>query len=526
MTTLVFGYHVDEESEILIDKYISQYSSCRHVLYNFIKDNSLSTNYQDHIISGSLVLEKLHSLNNVELISGHYYLTACVIADVCGMIKSEEEVKELDRKKLERYKKDFNEYIEKTNKPDCKKKKYYRRKIKKLDRKIRNIEHKKYVAIFGGRKNFMDRCKGSITHDEYVSHKQSMLYSKGSKEHFNRLFEIVDEETILFKPTKDIHITIKIPKNKYPDQIHSLLIAQANRELPCTFKLSKDKIYLSYDPSKLNEKKYSSREYVKNRVMSIDMNPDYIGWCITDWRSEGEFSIIKSGVVSIKEINDIHFSYKDKGIPSDDKRRIHLNNKREHEIFEISKKIINTARYYKCETFSIEKITMESDDKNKGAKYNALCNNLWSRNKLVNNLKKRCATFHIEFIEIMPNYSSFVGNFLFRSLNLPDMVLAAFELTRRTYQYKYNYTLPKEERKQNILLPDTDVFKSFMSKSLEEFDIEDVHLGLRQIYDSFKKAKTMYRLPLDKFNLKFSRFCTVKSKIECYQFNTPITYYN
>ena len=353
-----------------------------------------------------------------------------------------------------------------------------------------------------------------------------MLYSKGTTEHFNRLFEIIDEETILFKPTKDIHITIKISRNMYRNQVRSLLVAQENKEVPCTFRLSKDKIYLSYDPSKLNRKKYCSRKYVKNRVMSIDMNPNYIGWCISDWKSEGTFSIVKSGVISLKIINDIHFGYKNKGISSDDKRRINLNNKREHEVFEISKHLINKARYYRCETFSVEKITMDSDDKNKGVKYNALCNNLWCRHKFVNNLKKRCAVFGVEFMEIMPNYSSFVGNFLFRSLNLPDMILAAFEMTRRTYQYKYNYNLPMEERKKNIFLPDTDVFKGFMLKSLEEFDIEDVHQGLMQIYNSFKKARKMYRLSLDKFSLKFNRFYTVKSKVMCCLFNIPTTYYN
>ena len=49
--------------------------------------------------------------------------------------------------------------------------------------------------------------------------------------------------------------------------------------------------------------------------------------------------------------------------------------------------------------------------------------------------KNICDIFGIKYIEVKPEYSSFVGNFLFRSLNLPDMCLAAFEIGRRTYEF-------------------------------------------------------------------------------------------
>ena len=353
-----------------------------------------------------------------------------------------------------------------------------------------------------------------------------MLYSKGSKEHFNRLFEFVDDTTILFKPTRDVHIKLYIQQNKHTREITSLIVAQKNRELPCTFKIGKDKVYISYNPSKLNERKYCKRAFVKDRVMSIDLNPNYIGWCITDWRGEGSFKIVKSGVFSIKDINDEHFNLKGKHIPSGDPRRVHITNKRRYEVFEISKNLVNIARHYMCETFSVESLSIDSDDKNRGSRYNSLCNNLWCRDRLVSNLRKRCATFRVEFMEMIPNYSSFVGNFLFRSLNLPDMVLAAFEITRRTYQYKYNSTLQKEERKKNILLPDQDAFIGFLSKSLEEFGLGDTYQGLRQTYESFKKARTMYRLSLDGFRLEFRRFHTFRSKVKCHQFEEPVTHYN
>jgi hypothetical protein len=82
-------------------------------------------------------------------------------------------------------------------------------------------------------------------------------------------------------------------------------------------------------------------------------------------------------------------------------------------------------------------LKINSDDKNKGKKFNKLVNNLWNRNALVNNLIKRCNIFNIKLLKVKPEYSSFIGNFLYRSLNLPDMVLASIELGRRAYEF-YN----------------------------------------------------------------------------------------
>jgi len=78
------------------------------------------------------------------------------------------------------------------------------------------------------------------------------------------------------------------------------------------------------------------------------MNPNYIGWSIVDWKSESEFKVIKSGIYSIKELNDKDFSLKGKGFSSDSKERVYISNKRNYETIQIVKNIINKAIYYKC----------------------------------------------------------------------------------------------------------------------------------------------------------------------------------
>ena len=55
----------------------------------------------------------------------------------------------------------------------------------------------------------------------------------------------------------------------------------------------------------------------------------------------------------------------------------------------------------------------------------------------MNNLAKRCNIYNIKLLKVKSEYSSFIGNFLYRSLNLPDMVLASIEIGRRGYEF-YN----------------------------------------------------------------------------------------
>ena len=63
----------------------------------------------------------------------------------------------------------------------------------------------------------------------------------------------------------------------------------------------------------------------------MDLNPNYIGWSIVDWKSESEFDVIKSGVYSIKKLNDKDFSLKNKGYSSESNERKYISVKRNFE---------------------------------------------------------------------------------------------------------------------------------------------------------------------------------------------------
>ena len=65
--------------------------------------------------------------------------------------------------------------------------------------------------IFGGKRNFMRRVKGLITHEEYQEHRIENLYVIGEKSPYgNRKFNF-NTDTIIFKPNRKSHYELILP---------------------------------------------------------------------------------------------------------------------------------------------------------------------------------------------------------------------------------------------------------------------------------------------------------------------------
>ena len=75
----------------------------------------------------------------------------------------------------------------------------------------------------------------------------------------------------------------------------------------------------------------------------------------------------------------------------------------------------------------------------KGRKLNKLCSNQWCRNLLITQIKKMNCLYKIRTLEVAPNYSSFIGNLVYRVHQLPDYVLASIEIGRRGYEFYHQY---------------------------------------------------------------------------------------
>ena len=451
MITLKIKYMTSEDGLNLIKEYRKQYSSVLHYAYN--------RRYEG--VSEKNIEHQISLLNNIPLIKS--YLKRCAVKNATQLIKDG------DKKQL----------------------------------------------IFGGKKNFIDRCKGKITKDEFLNKRLSKLFIIGeSNQHGNRMVVINDDLlSFTFKPTMKDKIVLSIDGiyKRYKSILNKLYHLQQDKQISITYQLDNEYIYLTYDEILLNQ--YIEYKPIKNRIFAIDLNPNYVGWSVVDWKSSSKFEVVKSGVISIKDINDIDFGLKGKS--SESKERIYINNKRTFETHEISKLLVNTAKYYRCEMFGLEELNIKSKDNDKGKHFNKLVNNVWNRNKLVNNIKKRCNIYSIRVMLAKPNYSSFVGNFLFRDLKLPDMTLSSIEIGRRCYEFKSQYIDKTKDKRKNIILPDVNDFNDRYIKSLEEFNIPGEIKDLVKIYNFLKKSKSRYRLSLDELNhLEFSRCFSNKSKIK------------
>lgn len=379
-----------------------------------------------------------------------------------------------------------------------------------------NDANKENVVVFGGKKNFIRRAKGLITREEYLEKRRQPLQSIGESNYKgNRKFRLSDTiDKVVFSPNRNTHIDLifdGLSKN-YKKILSKLYICQETKSLPITYQLSQEYLYIMFDEKQLYQRKELKRK--SNRIMSIDLNPNYIGWSIVDWKSSNEFNVIKHGVYSLKLLNDRQEELNKLHLPSDDRRNVYLTNKRKHEVMQIIKNLINKAIYYQCEVFSVEDIDMNTKDNEKGKRYNLLVNNLWIRDKLIQNIEKRCNIFGIKFMKVVPNFSSFVGNVVFRSLKLADMELSSVEIGRRSYEFKRQYIEKIEKQRKNIMFPDEKDFNGLIIQSLEELNIDSAFTSLRDLYYFLKKSKIRYRLSFDDVGYRmFSRCFSKKSLI-------------
>ena len=373
-------------------------------------------------------------------------------------------------------------------------------------------------VIFGGKKNYFQRLKNNISKEQFKLKRLSPIYSIGEVVNKsvkgNRKFHIEqDLENILFKPNKLTKINLQlIGLNKRKQILSKLYQKQERKEIKIAYKLDLEYIYIIFEETDIYN--YETK-FIKNRVLALDLNPNYIGWSIVDWKSESEFYVIKSGVYSIKKLNDKDFNLKNKGYNSDSKERKYISDKRNFETIQIVKNLINKSIYYKCQLISIEDLNIKTSDKELGKHFNKLVNNSWCRNIFINNLTKRCNIHNIKLLKVKSEYSSFIGNFLYRHLNLPDMVLASIEIGRRGYEFYNQYISKVKEIKKNIIRPNLSMFNKLYLKSLEEFKLQPIYKDLIELYNFFKKSKLKYRLSIDDFNLQFSRFTSSKSYICC-----------
>ena len=492
-----------------IIEYQRQYSIIVHICFNYLhqqfKNNNLKSLFE-YKKATSQLMSKIRQLKGINLLKN--WLIQSGISQSYSLIKS-------FQSRLQQYKDKLNRKQELLNQSNRTKKQ------KKELRKLFKLKQPK--VIFGGKSNFYKRAKLEISKEEFRQKKLSLIYSIGNIQSFgNRLFRIKEDlSKIIFQPKcKQKYQLQLIGLTKgYKEILKKLYLKQQLKELPITYKLSKNYIYISFQEQKLYQNQFKIKR-IKDRYMSLDLNPNYIGYSIIDWYGQNNFKIIDKGVYSFKQLNDIFKLLKSKD--SSDEKKIYLTNKRNYQIIEVAKNLINKCNYYRVQNFVVEDLNIKVCDRNKGKDFNRLCNNIWIRNRFLNNIQKRCKIFGINYLEVKPEYSSFTGNIIFRYLNLPDMVLSSIQLSRRGYQFRHQYILKDKEVKKNIVRIDVNnnrIFKDLFIKSMEEFNIQESFKDIIDVYYYFKRnPKLCYRISLDNFSSSFRYFSTNLSRVNRYLF--------
>lgn len=290
--------------------------------------------------------------------------------------------------------------------------------------------HKDKKIVFGGKHNLKGYLKGLISKEEFKNKRLFPITIQGEQLHRgNRLFDFrFPENEIVFKLSRENHriLKFKIPHKKVRNNLLRLQELVDRKQITITVSLVKENIYLTFDESKIIDCNFKNLK--KNRILGVDMNPNYIGMSVLEFDGNNDFKILEKKVFDLSKLTI------KSGKSSSDRKSKYLVNKLKYETIQIAHDICNLVNYWKCDKIVIEDLSIRSSDKGHGKYFNRLCNNVWNRNLFVNKLKSLSLLCKFSLVEVNPCYSSFVGNIVFGNENTPDMIAASIEIARRGYR--------------------------------------------------------------------------------------------
>ena len=360
------------------------------------------------------------------------------------------------------------------------------------DGKAIQERHCNKKVIFGGKSLYKRYLRKLITKEEFSKQRQLPLSSQGEiLRKGNRMFNFhFDNQSLVFKISKDKHIDIQLGNihRNLQKELNKLNELCYDKKATISIRLNNEYIWITYDEKLLdNSMKYSKLK--DNRVMGLDLNPNYIGLSVIEFNKENDFKVLYKQVFDLKILTD----------------KISSNNKRHCEIIKICHTINGLINYWKCKKLSIEDLNIKQSDKGQGKNFNRLCNNVWDRSLMSNKLMMLSNIYGYELVKVNPAYSSFIGNLVYGNEMTPDMIAASIEIARRGYK--------KYEKKWFYPIFNIDCLDEQWKQTLA---------GVKDWKNAFlkiKNSKVKYRVLLNDViqNAVFSKF-NRKSKITIYSF--------
>lgn len=311
----------------------------------------------------------------------------------------------------------------------------------------------------------------------------------------NRYFEInLENNQFIYKRSRNQHINLTIKENlsnKRKQLLTNIYLAMINKLCPISFRLKNNRMYITYDQS-IIEHEHKIFNLKTNRILGIDLNPNYIGLSILKFNIDNTFNVLHKEVFNITQLQNIG-----------------SKNKVKFELQQIDNLIIKLCEHYKCAKISIEDLYFKNTEKRKTKfqkNFNRLCKNKWRRSQITSHLKTLCLTFGIELIEVNCAYSSIVGNILYGNSTTPDMIAASIEIARRGYKkFDKGWFYPefrlKKIQKQISNLRKKEIFCKSTSwkelfKEIKEFGNKWFRFQLNENNAVFRKfyCKALYNI--------------------------------
>ena len=356
--------------------------------------------------------------------------------------------------------------------------------------------NKNSKVIFGGKFNFFQRLKKKVSKEDFKNNRLLGIYSQGETlKSGNRKFKLdLDSNSVIFKFSPKKHIKLQLPnlRKNYLYELTKLEELCSNKKANFSVELKLDAISITFDKALVYPSDYQG---FSNRVAAIDMNPASIGFSISEFDGDTQ-------KVLYSELIDFSYYMKNLHKSSDSKDSKYQNNKQKHELREVAKRLISICKSFKVSQFGIEDLNFKSN--NLGSKaINRKNNNKWKRIYLVQAVRKQCVLNNIEFKEVNPVYSSFIGNL---NYSYPDAIAASLELARRA-NFKYI---------KGKFYPGLISKESLFNRWKESIDW--MFKSWKELFDIVKKSELKYRHSLEEYSSRvFSKFYS-KSKITLYGF--------
>ena len=360
------------------------------------------------------------------------------------------------------------------------------------DGKAIQERHCNKKVIFGGKSLYKRYLRKLITKEEFIKQRQLPIVSQGEMLYKgNRMFDFnFDSQSLIFKISKDKHINIQLGNihKSLQKELNKLNELCYNKKATVSIRLNNEYIWITYDEKLLNNSMKFS-ELKDNRVMGLDLNPNYIGLSVIEFDKETNFKVLYKQVFELKGLTDKNVS----------------KDKRQYELIKICHTINSLINYWKCKKLSIEDLNIKSGNKGQGKNFNRLCNNVWDRNLVTNKLLLLSNIYGYELVKVNPAYSSFIGNLVYGDKTTPDMIAASIEIARRGFK--------KYEKKW--------FYPDFNIERLDE-QWKQTLTGVKDWKNAFlkiKNSKVKYRVLLNDIaqNAVFSKF-NRKSKVISYLF--------